>query len=50
MIHGSHETHAGIGFMLDYDLQLYTRRAKHWEYNLGDTRYHIDRSLTEAGI
>ena len=50
MIQGSHETHAGIGFMLDYDLQLYTRRAKHWEWNLGDRHYHLERSLVEAGI
>ena len=50
MIEGGHETHAGIGFMLDYDLQLYTRRAKHWEWNLGDRHYHLERSLVEAGI
>ncbi|MGE0388070.1 MAG: acyl-CoA dehydrogenase family protein [Gammaproteobacteria bacterium] len=49
-IHGGHEVHAGIGFMVDYDLQLFTRRAKHWEWNLGDYRYHLERSLVEAGI
>lgn len=50
LINRSHEVHAGIGFMLDYDLQLWTRRAKHWEWNLGDHRYHLERSLAEAGL
>jgi alkylation response protein AidB-like acyl-CoA dehydrogenase len=47
MTFAAHELHAGIGFMVDYDLQLYTRRAKHWESNLGDARYHLERVLTE---
>ena len=40
MAHQAHEVHAGAAFMLEHDLQLYTRRAKHWEFNLGDTAYH----------
>lgn len=50
LAHRGHEVHAGKGFMMDYDLRLYTRRAKHWEWNLGDYRYHLERSLAEAGI
>jgi alkylation response protein AidB-like acyl-CoA dehydrogenase len=42
MTFAAHEVHAGIGFMIDYDLQLYTLRGKHWEYNLGDQRHHLD--------
>jgi alkylation response protein AidB-like acyl-CoA dehydrogenase len=48
MAHRAHEVHAGIGFMIDYDLQLYTMRAKHWEWHLGDARYHLERSVAET--
>jgi alkylation response protein AidB-like acyl-CoA dehydrogenase len=48
MTWASHEVHAGIAFMVDYDLQLYTLRGKHWEFNLGDYRYCLDRSLDAA--
>jgi alkylation response protein AidB-like acyl-CoA dehydrogenase len=43
MTRNSHEVHAGIAFMLDYDVQLYMRRAKYWETNLGDARYHQEQ-------
>jgi alkylation response protein AidB-like acyl-CoA dehydrogenase len=36
----AHEVHAGIGFMVEHDLNLYSRRAKFWENNLGDARYY----------
>ena len=49
MTFAAHEVHAGIGFMNDYDLQLFTRRAKYWEWNLGDYRYHLDRVMAETG-
>jgi hypothetical protein len=32
---------------MEHDLQLYSRRAKHWETALGDARYHEAR-LAEA--
>jgi alkylation response protein AidB-like acyl-CoA dehydrogenase len=48
MTFAAHEVHAGIGFMLDYDLQLYTQRAKYWESNLGDQRYHLERVMAET--
>ena len=35
-----HEIHAGIGFMREYDLQLYYRRAKVAELEFGDARAH----------
>ena len=43
MAHQAHEVHAGAAFMLEHDLQLYTRRAKHWEFNLGDRAYHEEQ-------
>jgi alkylation response protein AidB-like acyl-CoA dehydrogenase len=53
IVHRAHEVHAGVGFMMEADLQLYTRRAKHWEFDLGDARYHdeaIARVLEEAFV
>jgi 3-oxocholest-4-en-26-oyl-CoA dehydrogenase beta subunit len=43
----AHEVHAGVGFMMEHDLQLFSRRAKQWETALGDARYHETR-LTEV--
>jgi 3-oxocholest-4-en-26-oyl-CoA dehydrogenase beta subunit len=47
IVHRAHEVHAGVGFMMEADLQLYTRRAKHWEFDLGDARYH-DEAIASA--
>jgi alkylation response protein AidB-like acyl-CoA dehydrogenase len=47
IVHRGHEVHAGVGFMMEADLQLYTRRAKHWEFDLGDARYH-DEVIAKA--
>jgi 3-oxocholest-4-en-26-oyl-CoA dehydrogenase beta subunit len=38
--HSTHEVHAGFAFMNESDIQLYTRRLKHWELDLGDERHH----------
>jgi alkylation response protein AidB-like acyl-CoA dehydrogenase len=38
--HRAHEVHAGVAFMMEADVQLYTRRAKHWELDLGEARHH----------
>jgi len=48
MTWAAHEVHAGVGFMLDFDLQLYTLRGKHWEFNLGDHRYSLEQAAAEA--
>ena len=40
MVRQAHEVQAGHGFMVENDLQLFMRRAKHWEFNLGDVRDH----------
>ena len=46
----AHEVHAGVAFMLDHDLTLYSRRSKYWENNLGDARYHQEQLAREMGI
>ena len=38
----SHQAHGAIGFTKEYDLQLYTRRAKAAELAYGDTRHHYE--------
>ncbi|MFI5045744.1 MAG: acyl-CoA dehydrogenase family protein [Acidimicrobiia bacterium] len=43
----AHEVHAGVGFMMEHDLQLYSRRAKYWETALGDAGYHEARLVDE---
>ena len=39
--------HAGVAFMLEHDLTLYSRRSKFWENNLGDARFWHEQ-LAEA--
>jgi alkylation response protein AidB-like acyl-CoA dehydrogenase len=39
----AHAVHAGIAFISDFDVQLFTRRCRHWELDLGDERYHRER-------
>ena len=39
----AHAVHAGIAFILDFDVQLFTRRCRHWELDVGDERYHRER-------
>jgi alkylation response protein AidB-like acyl-CoA dehydrogenase len=39
----THEVFAGVGFILDFDIQLFTRRLKHWELDLGDDLHHRER-------
>lgn len=40
----AHEVFAGVAFIIDHDLHLYTRRAKAWEVLLGDIRYHREQA------
>jgi alkylation response protein AidB-like acyl-CoA dehydrogenase len=50
MAHCAHEIHAGFGFMLEADIQLYSRRAKYWEFDLGDGRWHDERLVTALAL
>jgi alkylation response protein AidB-like acyl-CoA dehydrogenase len=38
----AHEVHAGVAFIDEHDLQLYSRRSKFWENHLGDARFYED--------
>ncbi len=42
MVHCAHEVHAGIGFMLESDLHLYTRAAKYWQFVMGRPECHVE--------
>jgi len=42
MTQQAHEVFAGVAFMMEHDLHLLTRHAKHWEHDLGDVRYHAE--------
>ncbi|MFI0407995.1 acyl-CoA dehydrogenase family protein [Actinomadura sp. 3N508] len=46
IVHCSHEVHAGMAFMLESDVQLFTRRAKHWEFAFGSADDHDDELVT----
>jgi alkylation response protein AidB-like acyl-CoA dehydrogenase len=39
----AHEVFGGVGFMMEHDLQLYTRRAKMLALLLGSTHSHLTR-------
>jgi len=39
----AHEVHAGVGFMLEHPLTVFSRRSKFLENHLGDASYHYDR-------
>jgi alkylation response protein AidB-like acyl-CoA dehydrogenase len=39
----AHEVHAGFAFMMEADVQLFTRRLRHWELDLGDEDHHRER-------
>jgi alkylation response protein AidB-like acyl-CoA dehydrogenase len=46
----AHEVHAGVAFMVEHDLTLYSRRSKYWENNLGDARYFEDLLVSTLGV
>lgn len=46
----SHQAHGAIGFTKDYDLQLYTRRAKAAEVTFGDARHHYEALANLMGL
>jgi 3-oxocholest-4-en-26-oyl-CoA dehydrogenase beta subunit len=46
----AHEVHAGVAFIVEHDLTLFSRRAKFWENNLGDARYYQELLARELSI
>lgn len=45
-----HQIHAGVAFLKDYDLQLYSRSALDSEFNLGDTEFHQRIIAQQMGL
>lgn len=45
-----HQSHGAIGFTKEYDLQLYTRRAKVAEVAYGDTDFHREQVAVGLGL
>ncbi|MBI2887533.1 MAG: acyl-CoA/acyl-ACP dehydrogenase [Chloroflexi bacterium] len=43
-----HQVHGGVGFMMEFDMQMYFRRAKAAEVAFGDGDYH--RELVAQGL
>ena len=46
----AHQSHGAIGFTQEYDLQLYTRRAKAAEVAYGDGAYHRELVAQSLGL
>ena len=46
----AHQSHGAIGFTKEYDLQLYTRRAKAAEVAYGDGAYHRELVAQSIGL
>jgi alkylation response protein AidB-like acyl-CoA dehydrogenase len=46
----AHQMHGGIGFMQEYDLQLWTRRAKTMELKYGNTADHREAYAKAIGL
>ena len=46
----AHQCHGAIGFTMEHDLQLYTRRAKAAELMFGDAEFHLDAAATAMGL
>ena len=46
----SHQVHGAVGFTKEYDLQLYSRRAKAAELMFGDADYHLEAVASAIGL
>jgi len=45
-----HQVHGAIGFTLDHDMQLYSRRAKAAEVAFGDADFHREKLARELEL
>ena len=50
MIHTAHAVHGAIGYTNEYDLQLFTRRARAYCLNHGDTDQQSERAAVALGL
>jgi len=46
----AHQVHGAIGFTMEYDLQLYTRRAKAYELTGGGAADHLEQVARAIGL
>jgi len=46
----AHQVHGAIGFTMEYDLQLYTRRAKAYELTGGGAAHHLEQVAHSIGL
>lgn len=50
MIHAAHAVHGAIGYTMEYDLQLFTRRARSFCLSHGDTDIQTERAADALGL
>lgn len=50
MIHAAHAVHGAIGYTMEYDLQLFTRRARSFCLAHGDTDSQTERAADALGL
>jgi len=46
----AHQVHGAMGFTLEYDLQLFSRRAKSYELTGGGAAWHLERVADALGL
>jgi alkylation response protein AidB-like acyl-CoA dehydrogenase len=46
----AHQLHGGMGFVTEYDLYLYSNRAKAYESRLGGMDLHLEAVARELGL
>jgi alkylation response protein AidB-like acyl-CoA dehydrogenase len=50
MVRAAQELFAGVGFMAEHDLHLFTRRSRFWVTELDDARHGTSRLLAPFGV
>lgn len=50
MLHSGHTVHGAIGYTMEYDLQLFTRRARAYCLTFGDTQSQTERAAVALGL
>lgn len=46
----AHQIHGAIGWTMDHDLQLYSKRLTEAEVTFGDEEFHLDRVMKQLGL
>jgi alkylation response protein AidB-like acyl-CoA dehydrogenase len=46
----AHQVHGALGFSMEHDLQLFTRRAKAFELSWGAVDHHRERVAQAIGL